>query len=181
MRRISKSRYAILGLLSRQAMTGYDIKKFTEEALSHFWRESYGSIYPLLKKLTDEKLITKKKEPQDGKPDRNVYSLSTRGKKEFTQWVQEPCEKEFFRSELLLKMFFSAEEPVGHTIGHLEKFIKEQKTTLAILNSVDKELKNEDGEKKDIRFWRMTIRRGQYVARARIKWAEECLRDLKTN
>jgi PadR family transcriptional regulator AphA len=179
MKRQSKSRYAILGLLSMRPMTGYDIKKFTEEVLSHFWRESYGNIYPLLKKLTDEKLVVKKKVPQEGKPDRYVYSLSSRGKSALVSWIYEPCETEFIRSELLLKMFFAADEPIDRTIGHLAKFLTEQKTTLAILTAVDKELNSKTGDEKDTRFWRMTIRRGQYVARARIKWAEECVRDLK--
>jgi hypothetical protein len=35
---------------------GYDIKKEVEERLSHFWSESYGHIYPMLRRLHDRDL-----------------------------------------------------------------------------------------------------------------------------
>ncbi|MDH3629255.1 MAG: PadR family transcriptional regulator, partial [Acidobacteriota bacterium] len=44
----SSSRYAVLGILTLEPMSGYDIKKFIETSVAHFWRESYGNIYPLL-------------------------------------------------------------------------------------------------------------------------------------
>ena len=54
-----KSKYAILGMLSIEPMSGYDIKKEIEESISNFWTESYGQIYPVLKSLVAEKLVTK--------------------------------------------------------------------------------------------------------------------------
>jgi len=48
----NKSKYAIMGMLSMGPVSGYDIKKRFEESLSYFWNESYGQIYPILKKIT---------------------------------------------------------------------------------------------------------------------------------
>ena len=39
-----KSKYAILGMLSIEPMSGYDIKKEVEKSISNFWTESYGQI-----------------------------------------------------------------------------------------------------------------------------------------
>ena len=47
----NKSKYAIMGMLSMGPMSGYDIKKRFEKSLSYFWNESYGQIYPILRKL----------------------------------------------------------------------------------------------------------------------------------
>ena len=55
-----KTRSAILGLLSWQPMSGYDIKKLIEMGLRHFWSESYGQIYPTLEQLVKEGFAAKK-------------------------------------------------------------------------------------------------------------------------
>ena len=47
----SKTRFAVLGILSYGPMSGYDIKKFYEQNVAGFWSESYGQIYPILKRL----------------------------------------------------------------------------------------------------------------------------------
>ena len=41
--------YVLLGLLSHNPMTGYDIKKSVATRMSYFWDLSYGQIYPTLK------------------------------------------------------------------------------------------------------------------------------------
>ncbi|PYI52519.1 PadR family transcriptional regulator [Paenibacillus flagellatus] len=56
--RTNKSYYALLGLLAFGPHSGYDVKRRIEQQLSHFWSESYGQIYPNLKKLVEEGLAT---------------------------------------------------------------------------------------------------------------------------
>lgn len=54
---LKKMEYALLGLLCRQPMTGYDIKKAIDKSLRLFWSGSYGSIYPTLGALVEKGLI----------------------------------------------------------------------------------------------------------------------------
>ena len=49
-----KSDCVILGLLSHEDLTGYEIKKRMDTALKYFWGASYGSIYPA---LMEQKII----------------------------------------------------------------------------------------------------------------------------
>ena len=51
-------KYAILGLLSREDMTGYDIAKIFNAELANFWNAKHSQIYPELKRLTEEGLVT---------------------------------------------------------------------------------------------------------------------------
>lgn len=53
----NKTGYVILGLLSDRSISGYGIKKLRERRFHHFWSESYGQIYPELKRLLGAKLI----------------------------------------------------------------------------------------------------------------------------
>ena len=41
------TRYVLLGMLANwDGMTGFEIRKVIEGSVRHFWRESFGQIYP---------------------------------------------------------------------------------------------------------------------------------------
>ena len=50
-------KYAILGLLNRQEMTGYELTKAIEHSLLGSWRAKHSQIYPELKSLTQKGLV----------------------------------------------------------------------------------------------------------------------------
>ena len=64
-----------LGLLSTGPKSGYEIKQIFEGPLSEIYSLSYGTIYPTLNKLMDEKFVTCKQHAQDKKPDKKVYTI----------------------------------------------------------------------------------------------------------
>lgn len=66
----------ILGILNSGPHSGYEIKRQFEERFSFFFNASYGSIYPTLSKFEKEKLITKKTVKHEGKPNKNVYTIT---------------------------------------------------------------------------------------------------------
>ena len=97
-----------LGLLSRGPATGYEIKKsFEEGPIGYFLEASFGAIYPALGRLTDEGLVGLKVEPQDGKPDRKVYSLTARGRTAFEESLRIDPGPDRFRSEFLFLLMFA--------------------------------------------------------------------------
>lgn len=55
-------------MLTIEPMTGYDMKRFCEQSLVHFWHESYGNLYPRLKRLERKGLIRGRKEAREGVP-----------------------------------------------------------------------------------------------------------------
>ena len=65
----------ILGFLMYGSMTGYELKKFFSISFSFFSGLSYGSIYPALRKMEKEGLITMRLEVQDGAPNRRYTRL----------------------------------------------------------------------------------------------------------
>src|SRR5665811_376801 len=104
----NRARFVILGLLSHMPMTGYDLKKYSAEWISYFWEIGYGQIYPALKEMNKEGLI-KVGGPASGKrAESKLYSLTPAGKEELLKWLKSPKKNEVYRSELLLKMFFSS-------------------------------------------------------------------------
>src|SRR5271157_2159190 len=102
----NKTRFVILGLLSETPMSGYDIKKIIEMRFSFFWSESYGQIYPELKKLEEEGLVKKEKVEPVSERKRFAYSITAPGLESLKEWLGLPPEKEINRYEILLQIYF---------------------------------------------------------------------------
>jgi len=101
-------KYAILGLLHYKDMHGYRIKEHIERNFGYMWSINYGQIYPNLKRLETDGLVTKKEVPQENAPDRKLYSLTDQGRDAFTHWLSEAPEREMLiRDPFLLRFIFS--------------------------------------------------------------------------
>ena len=176
--REAKSRFAILGMLSIEPMSGYDIKKEVERSISNFWTESYGQIYPVLKKLIAEKSVTRTVEREAGKPDRHVYSLTAKGRQELRRWLRQDFAPKIQRDEFLLKLFFGEEIPATANIAHVERFRARQRETLERYRAVEKEIMAKYADNSNAPYWLMTVRYGQHLSRALLQWSDKTLAEL---
>jgi len=115
----------ILGALFQKSMTGYELKKIFDLSFAYFSGLSYGSIYPALKKMEAEGLISMRLEIQDGAPNRKVYTITDAGKETFLQALRRPIELERVKNAFLMKLFFfthlSPAERLKATADYLEK------------------------------------------------------------
>ncbi len=82
---------AVLGLLHESPMHGYELRKRLSSQLGAFRALSYGSLYPCLKGLVRQGLITESADPDDGGTRRSkiVYQLTADGKEHFQQLLAE--------------------------------------------------------------------------------------------
>ena len=102
-------RHAILGLLHYRDMHGYKIKSQIEHYIGHMWSINYGQIYPNLKSMLGEDLISMQEVNQAGErgPSRKLYSITEKGKQEFAQWIITSPEKGMvLRDPFLTKFVF---------------------------------------------------------------------------
>ena len=76
-------KYAILGLLMKKDMTGYELTKEFNSALFEFWNASHSQIYPKLKALTKEGLIEYHIEITGTVLEKKVYTITDAGKEAF--------------------------------------------------------------------------------------------------
>jgi DNA-binding PadR family transcriptional regulator len=98
----------LLGFLMRNSMTGYDLKKAFSISFSFFSGLSYGSIYPALKKMEKQGLITQRLEIQDGAPNRKVYTITEAGEAAFLDALRSPFAQEQPKNAFLMRLFFFA-------------------------------------------------------------------------
>ncbi len=114
----------LLGFLMYGSMTGYELKKFFSISFSFFSGLSYGSIYPALKKMEEEGLITMRLEVQEGAPNKKIYTITDAGRDAFLRALKEPFEFERSKNPFLTRLFFFAhltpKERIMSTVSYLE-------------------------------------------------------------
>ena len=174
-----RSKYAMLGMLSIRPMSGYDIKKAVQDSINYFWTESYGQIYPMLKSLVAERLVTKTVKKQGGKPDRHVYTLTARGRKELHTWLAARVMPTLERNELLLKLFFGEESSITVNIKHIEEYRKLQTELHEAITGIERTIISQRPESPDAPYWLMTVNYGKRISEARIDWCDETLAKLE--
>jgi PadR family transcriptional regulator AphA len=83
-------KYALLGFLNYLPQSGYDIKQLMDVSTSNFWHATQSQIYTTLKKLEKDKLVVSHVEPQEGRPDRRIYTIIAVGKVALNKWLAQP-------------------------------------------------------------------------------------------
>jgi len=177
MPRENKTKHAVLGLLAYGPLSGYDIKRIYAQSLGNFWSESYGHIYPILKRLEDEGLATREVQHQTGKPDRNVYTITGLGRDELHRWLAQPPEPARERVEVLLKLFHGWEVGPAAMIQHVKQIRAEHEALLQRYAHYD-EVMTRDNEPPSP-YWLMTVSCGQHASRAYIDWCDETIAKLE--
>lgn len=96
-----------LGMLTDGDATGYDLKKKFESSFGHFFAAGYGSIYPALAALAEQGFVDCREIPQEGKPDRKVYSVTDAGRARLVEELSDPNPGHKLRSEFLATICFA--------------------------------------------------------------------------
>ena len=81
-------KHAILGFLVDQPMHGYELKRKLSPALPRERRVNDGVLYPLLRRMEEDGLVRKRVERGEGGRDRNVFSATAQGRREFERWLR---------------------------------------------------------------------------------------------
>ena len=82
--------YVLLGLLAKQDLTGYDIKKLFEQEVGDFWCARHSQVYPELRKLNAAGLITSRTDTAGTKLQKTYYHLAPTGKRHLQAWLSQP-------------------------------------------------------------------------------------------
>jgi DNA-binding PadR family transcriptional regulator len=83
-------RYFVLGLLTQQPMSGYDIKRFLKGLSWLIGNPSGGSLYPVLRTLLQEGLVAVEVVPGLDRPPRKIYSITEAGHLALQAWIAQP-------------------------------------------------------------------------------------------
>lgn len=176
-------KHTLLGFLNYYPMTGYELKKFFDTSVAHFWNAEQSQIYAALKQLEAEDLVEMQVEMQTDRPNRKVYSITEDGRNELIEWLATPAEPEQVREPLLIKMFFGRALQREQLLAVLRAQLEELRRVTAMYAGDAMETVHKfaaaAGMEEDARLWALTVEAGISHHRAAIEWVEHALRQLE--
>lgn len=175
----TSTEFAVIGLLTLKPMSGYEMRQLVSQSISHFWSESYGQLYPSLKRLVSAGLVTKKTDLAS-KRDKHIYSITDRGRDELARWLSEAPKPQPPRSELLLKLFFLSPQMAEISIEHVTRTRDRAIEDLRHFGYVEEKIRSEHPDHPQLQQWLYTLSFGRHRAEGVVRWADEVLNDLTT-
>lgn len=175
--KLNRTAYVVLGVLSIESnKSGYDIRKAVEGSVGYFWGESYGQIYPTLKRLAAEGLIAPSGSTSAAKRRRQEYSLTDAGRVCLREWLAVPFQNDPPRNEFLLKLFFGREAAPGVAVGHIRELQEKNRSMLATLLKLDSFVRTQSVEQNShLPYWTLTLSLGIALTRTALEWGESAL------
>jgi DNA-binding PadR family transcriptional regulator len=170
-------KYAILGLLSRHPMTGYELSKEFNHELAEFWYANHSQIYPELKKLHDEGHVTFDVEISGDILEAKRYFITDQGQKDLILWLHkdekiERTPKNVFR----LRMYFSNALDLKSRVHLLENQRNQHVKRLNTLMKTSEQYPEVPPQHSD-RFGDFLVLKGAIMRQENvIAWIDECIK-----
>lgn len=170
----------ILGLLFHEDLTGYDIKKRIDGAISFFWKGSFGSIYPALSDMEKSNLVEKRGTEAKGRREKILYHITDKGIDVLKEWLKVEQAVNDLKYETLLKLYFGGAEDKDTALRNIRCFEKQVKKDLAVLR-VYKENLEKVLDQKDHVYYYLTVTFGIGTYEAYLKWCGRAKKILDKN
>lgn len=176
--------YGLLGLLTYQDSTGYDLTKIFEDSLNNFWHAQSSQIYRELSRMEQKGWVVSRSIVQDKRPNKRLYTITAEGRKALQEWLNDTAFAfDNPHEPLLVRVFFGANAPEA-TLGLLRAC---RDMCLAALNTSPENVNENisryaaavsDGTHKRP-YWEMTLDYGMAQARMTAEWAQRCIDQLE--
>ncbi|MFN3234462.1 MAG: PadR family transcriptional regulator [Gammaproteobacteria bacterium] len=179
MAKINKTKYAILGWLTKHDMSGYDLKKIVDKVSGQYWTESNAQLYPMLKELEILGYVESELDQSSGGRKRKIYRILQKGREKLVAWMKTPIDEGCFRDEFLLRLSFSNNIPVEEVIEHFNEHLVGLRRRFKCLQEIKKHIKEEFADRADQPYLLMLYRFREMDIDVRIKWCEDSIAQLE--
>jgi PadR family transcriptional regulator, regulatory protein AphA len=111
----------ILGLLAQEPMSGYDIKRLFKDLSWLVGSPSPGSLYPILRALLKEGLVTVEVVTNPDRPARKIYSLTKAGRQELEIRMDQPVTSDASLKGFVMHLLLTGAVPPSKLVAHLRQ------------------------------------------------------------
>ena len=171
--RENRTRYVVLGMLSTGGpMTGYALRNTIAGSVGNFWQESFGQLYPALRSLAAEGLVSGKSAAGGPGREARIWSITPRGREELARWLALPPAMEPARNELLLKVYFAGAVPPEVTLANLDRVRGTLRGLLGGYEQLDAHWERETAGHPDAAYWHLTLELGIDFTRTALAWLD---------
>ena len=166
---------AVLGALSVEPMTGYQVHAGLRDVLGNFWTESFGQIYPTLHQLEADGLVERR--GGDGAA-KALFAITKPGLAALKLLLAEPIQQSPQRNGLMLRVFFGRQLGKRSCRALIEQAGRDAQAELARFAQLRALITSDDQYAKDRPYWLLTVAAGEHGARAALAWSKEATRTI---
>jgi len=125
----------VLGLLNDRSMHGYELHQALEKVVGQFRSVSWGSIYPMLKKLEQRGYLTTTTQPSEKGLERIVYEITPAGEKRLIELltIDGTSTKPAGRNDFMVKVAFFHNLQPSQRLQIIENYKAKLKDKLDVL------------------------------------------------
>jgi PadR family transcriptional regulator, regulatory protein AphA len=175
--------HAILAFIELQPMSGYDLKKYFNVSVAHFWSATQSHIYKSLEGLENKGWAEAQVIQQEGKPNRKEYHITDTGRVELRRWLVTPLPLEPVRDAHLIQVFFSHFSTNEEIAKLFEYRMNEIREHLQILRTVAQTAIDENAKQAGIerarQLWQITLDYGVDYYEFELTWHEKMLARIR--
>jgi DNA-binding PadR family transcriptional regulator len=160
-------RFALLGLLTIQPSSGYDLKRVITRSTYFIWNATGPQIYNTLHNLREEGYITSETLPQKGKPDKQIHTITANGRAALKKFMSKPIRASITRDEVLLRIFFGNLASKNVMKRELESYLDRVREERAFMEATKARIEARPAKKHEARRFQLLslqIKVAQYRA-----------------
>jgi PadR family transcriptional regulator AphA len=171
--RLGPTSYVVLGSIAvRGPSTSYDLKRFVELTLGHFWAFPHSQLYAEPDRLARAGLLTEERE--EGGRRRRTYAITEAGRQALGAWLDDPATAQVeLRDPGLVKLFFS--ELAG--ADALRALAREQATAHRATLARYEWLERRYGDRPEFARRMLPLKAGLRMERALIAFWDDVVRE----
>jgi PadR family transcriptional regulator, regulatory protein AphA len=163
----------VLGLLARQPMSGYDIKRCFESFGWLIHSPSFGSLYPALHALQEDGCLTMQVAEGESGLSRKVYTITESGRQALEKWGHESAEADTSLKTFLMHLMVADTLSCEALLTHLEQ----RRSQLSDYQTALKQAGDATGDNGDLGE-QLALDYGRVMAAAETVWLERKLAQL---
>jgi PadR family transcriptional regulator, regulatory protein AphA len=168
-------KHAILGFLSIQPLTGYELKKSFDTSVQHFWSADQSQIYRTLDQIIEAGWADVELVEQQARPNRKVYHLTPSGRTELQRWLTAPLAQREEHDPFLVQLFFASTLTDAEVEALLEREAAEARAQLAVYEQIRQQY---PVTVRAQAFALLTLDYGIQSTQAHLAWLEASLAQL---
>ncbi len=171
-------KYGLLGFLSEQPRTGYELHKLYPAPV----RPTIAYIYRALTNLAKEGLVESTRVAQEKRPNRNVFRITKAGLAELDKWLETPLDFVPPRNTFLVQIWFGRRVGKEKLIANIKAYREQIKTNLEAFNNWPewKSLLRNDRSKRDIDllYRTLTLETSVNYLNAQLNWLDSLTKKI---
>lgn len=148
-------KFALLGLIALKPASGYDIKRIIDRSIYFVWNVTGPQIYNTLRTLREEGLVVSESVAQQGKPDKQIHTITPKGMQALQDFANEPVRASVTRDDVLLRIFFGNFADDDVVVRELGAYLDRIRNERAFMEATEARIRAHPGERHKAREFQL--------------------------